>query len=423
MKQDIINDLQAREILDSRGDPTIEVTVLTEGGVTGVASVPSGASTGIHEAHELRDGDKNRYDGKGVLKAIEHVNKDLKQVLRGTVVTDQRRIDTIMVDVDGTTNKRNLGANAILGVSLAAARAGSGVTGLPLYKYIQKVFSLDEKIYSFPVPMMNILNGGVHADNNLAVQEFMVVPEFKRGQAIDVGESIRVGAEVFHALGRVLKSKKLDTDVGNEGGYAPELDLSEVAIDLLMEAIIKAGYEPGAQVHLALDIAASEFFQQGKYNFEGKFLKANEMTDLYNEWSKKYPLVSVEDGLAQDDWQGWTEMTKRLGDKLMLVGDDLFVTNKQRLDLGLEFKASNAILIKPNQVGTLSETIDTVLEAQTKGLKIVVSHRSGETMDSFIADLAVAINAPYIKSGPTSRGERVAKYNRLMEIAAELKQK
>lgn len=421
MKQDIINDLQAREILDSRGDPTIEVTVLTEGGVTGVASVPSGASTGIHEAHELRDGDKNRYDGKGVLKAIEHVNKDLKQVLRGTAVTDQRRLDTIMVDVDGTANKRNLGANAILGISLAAARAGSAVVGLPLYKYIQKVFDLDDKVYSFPVPMMNILNGGVHADNNLAVQEFMVVPEFKRGQAVDIGESIRVGAEVFHALGRVLKAKKLDTDVGNEGGYAPDIDSSEAAIDLLMEAIVKAGYEAGTQVNLALDIAASEFFRQGKYHFEGKELKPSEMTDLYNEWAKKYPLISVEDGLAQDDWQGWTEMTKRLGGKMMLVGDDLFVTNSQRLKLGLEFKAANSVLIKPNQVGTLSETIDTVREAQERGLKIVVSHRSGETMDSFIADLAVAVGAPYIKSGPTSRGERVAKYNRLMEIAVELK--
>ncbi|HAO81282.1 MAG: Enolase [Parcubacteria group bacterium GW2011_GWD2_43_10] len=421
MKRDIISDLQAREILDSRGDPTVEVTVLTEGGITGMASVPSGASTGIHEAYELRDGDKNRYDGKGVLQAIGHVNKEIKQVIRGVSVTEQQRVDTIMIDLDGTTNKKNLGANAILGVSLAVARAGAAATGLPLYRYLQQVFDLEQKIYSLPVPMMNIFNGGVHADNNLAVQEFMVVPEFKRGQAADINESIRVGAEVFHSLGRVLKSHKLDTDVGNEGGYAPEVDSSQTAIDLILEAIDRAGYQAGGQVNLALDVAASEFFRQGKYHFEGKVLKSGEMIDLYEEWQKKYQLVSLEDGLAQDDWQGWTEMTRRLDDKLLLVGDDLFVTSIQRLQLGLEFKAANTILIKPNQVGTLTETIATVSEAQQKNLKIIVSHRSGETMDSFIADLAVAVGAQYIKSGPTSRGERVAKYNRLMEIATELK--
>jgi enolase len=420
MSRETISDLQAREILDSRGDPTIEVTVLTEGGVSGVASVPSGASTGIHEAYELRDADKNRYDGKGVLKAVGHVNKELKQVLRGVAVTDQQRIDTIMLDVDGTANKHNLGANAILGVSLAVARAGASVTNLPLYRYIQSVFGLSGDITSLPAPMMNVLNGGAHADNNLAVQEFMVVPEFKRGRSIDVSESIRIGAEVFHALGRVLRSNHLDTDVGNEGGYAPDLPASTEAIELLLEAVRKAGYKPGKEVHLALDVAASEFFRQGSYHFEGAIKSAGEMVDIYTDWLKAYPLIALEDGLAQDDWQGWTDMTKRLRDKVLLVGDDLFVTSSQRLQLGLQFKAANAILIKPNQVGTLTETIQTVQAAKQHGFKIVVSHRSGETMDSFIADLAVAIGAPYIKSGPTSRGERVAKYNRLMEIASDL---
>lgn len=422
MPKDTISDLQAREILDSRGDPTVEVTILTEGGVTGVASVPSGASTGIHEAYELRDGDKNRYDGKGVLKAIDHVNKELKQVLRGVNVTEQKRIDTIMVDVDGTANKRNLGANAILGVSLAAARAGALSSGLPLYRYLQQTFVLPSSL-SLPVPMMNVLNGGVHADNNLAVQEFMIVPEFKRGNGADISESIRIGAEVFHALGRVLKSNHLDTDVGNEGGYAPDVASSKETIELLLEAISKAGYDPGKEVHLALDVAASEFFRQGKYHFEGESLKATEIIDLYEAWQKNYPLIILEDGLSQDDWQGWAELTRRLGEKVLLVGDDLFVTSSQRLHLGLEFKAGNSILIKPNQVGSLTETIETVKRAQENGFKTVVSHRSGETMDTFIADLAVAVGAPYIKSGPTSRGERVVKYNRLMEIAAELKHK
>lgn len=420
MKKDVINDLKAREILDSRGDPTVEVTVLTDSGVAGTASVPSGASTGVHEAYELRDGDKNRYDGKGVLMAIEHVNKEIKQVLRGVEVTDQQRIDSIMVDLDGTTNKRNLGANAILGVSLASARAGAQVANLPLYRYLQKIFDLEKNIYSLPVPMMNIFNGGVHADNNLSVQEFMIVPEFKRGQAADITESIRVGAEVFHSLGRVLKSHKLDTDVGNEGGYAPEVASSDKAIDLIIEAVERAGYQIGGQVNLALDVAASEFFRQGKYHFEEKIYKVSELISLYESWKKKYQLISLEDGLSQDDWQGWTEMTTRLGQKLLLVGDDLFVTNIDRLKMGLQFKAANTILIKPNQVGSLSETIRTVNEAQKEGMKIIVSHRSGETMDSFIADLAVAVQAQYIKSGPTSRGERVVKYNRLMEIATEL---
>lgn len=421
MKKDIISDLQAREILDSRGDPTIEVTVLTEGGLIGTASVPSGASTGIHEAFELRDGDKSRYDGKGVLRAIGHVNKELRQVLRGVSVIDQQRVDTIMTEVDGTSNKHNLGANAILGVSLAVARAGAVVSGLSLYKHIKNIFKLNTKDNMMPVPMMNILNGGVHADNNLAVQEFMIVPEFRRGQSADIAESIRVGAEVFHALGRVLKSSKLETSVGNEGGYAPQLDSSEQAINYLLEAISRAGYKAGREVNLALDVAASEFFQQGHYEYEGQTNSSEQMIDLYEKWLKEYPIVSLEDGLAQDDWQGWIEMNKRLGKKVILVGDDLFVTNFQRLQLGLQFRAANAILIKPNQVGTLTETISTVEQAKKADYKIIVSHRSGETMDSFIADLAVAVGAEYIKSGPTSRGERVAKYNRLMEIETEIK--
>ncbi|MDP3986092.1 MAG: phosphopyruvate hydratase [Candidatus Veblenbacteria bacterium] len=420
MATDVISDLTAREILDSRGDPTIEVTVLTEGGETGVASVPSGASTGIHEAYELRDGDKSRYDGKGVLKAVNHVNHDLKQVLRGTSVTDQSRVDTIMIDVDGTANKRNLGANAILGVSLAVARAGAVVAGLPLYRYLQQAFDLKREAASLPVPLMNVLNGGAHADNNLDVQEFMVVPEFKRGQGVDMAESIRVGAEVFHALGRVLKTNHLDTDVGNEGGYAPDVPSSKETIELLLEAIKQAGYEPGHEVHLALDLAASEFYRQGRYHFEGQVLSASELVELYASWLTTYPLILLEDGLAQDDWEGWAGLMRKLGSKALLVGDDLFVTSSQRLQLGFEFKAANAILIKPNQVGTLKETIETVQLAQQHGYQTIVSHRSGETMDNFIADLAVAVGAPYIKSGPTSRGERVTKYNRLMEIAAEL---
>lgn len=424
MKADIITDLQAREILDSRGDPTLEVTILTEGGISGTASVPAGASTGVHESFELRDGDKSRYDGKGVLKAIAHVNKELKQILRGQSVTDQERLDRLMIDFDGTANKRNLGANAIVGVSMAAARAGAALVGLPLYKYIHKTFGGEQEIQSLPVPMMNILNGGLHADNNLAVQEFMVVPEFRRGQTVDIAESIRVGAEVFHSLGRILKANKLETSVGNEGGYAARVADSHEALGLLIESIESAGYKAGKEVKLALDVAASQFFRQGKYEFEGQLLSSGEMIDLYEQWLKTYPsLISIEDGLAQDDWQGWSDMTQRLGDKLMLVGDDLFVTNNQRLQMGIELGAANAILIKPNQIGTLTETIETVRQAQLEGYKIIVSHRSGETMDSFIADLAVAVGAQFIKAGSTSRGERVAKYNRLMEIASELKSK
>ncbi len=420
MSAEAISDIQAREILDSRGDPTIEVTVLTEGGATGLASVPSGASTGIHEAYELRDGDKSRYDGKGVLKAIDHVNKELKQVLRGVNVTEQKRLDTIMINLDGTGNKRNLGANAILGVSLAAARAGANVSQQPLYKYIQQIFDLKTSPGSMPTPLMNVLNGGAHADNNLDVQEFMIVPQFKKGNTIAMDESIRIGAEVFHALGRVLKDNNMDTDVGNEGGYAPDVSSSKEAVDLLIEAISQAGYKPGKEVYLALDVAGSGFYRQGKYHFESKTFKSIDMIDIYETWLKNYPIIAIEDGLSQDDWQGWSEMTKRLGDKTLLVGDDLFVTSTLRLNLGLEFKAANSILIKPNQVGTLTETIETVNNAQSRGIETIVSHRSGETMDTFIADLAVAIGAPYIKSGPTSRGERVAKYNRLMEIATEL---
>lgn len=420
MARETIQDLRAREILDSRGDPTLEVTVLIDDGLTGVASVPSGASTGVHEAFELRDDDKQRYDGKGVLRAIENVNTTLKQHLRGASVTDQRRVDTMMIDLDGTANKRKLGANAIIGVSLAVARAGAAATGLPVYRYLRQAFQLPEAAYVMPVPMMNILNGGAHADNNLDVQEFMIVPQVEHKGKLDVQESVRVGSEVFHALGAVLRKHKLDTDVGNEGGYAPELASTVEALDYIMAGIKEAGFTAGKEVSLALDVAASEFYQRGKYQFEGEGLAAHELEAKYKVWMKRYPLLALEDGLAQDDWQGWASLTVNLGGKHLLVGDDLFVTSAERLKLGFEFKAANAIIIKSNQVGTLSETMDTVRLAQTHQYTPIVKHRSGETMDSFIADLAVAVGSPYLMAGAPSRGERVAKYNRLMEIAAEL---
>ncbi len=414
-----IHDIRAREVLDSRGDPTIEVTVMTEGEVVGVAAVPSGASTGVHEAHELRDGDKERYDGKGVLKAVEHVNTEIRDRLRGMSVEDQRALDASLTELDGTSNKHRLGANALLGVSLACARAAAAASNQPLYRYLRSAFGLEHREFPMPLPMMNVLNGGVHADNNLDIQEFMVVPKMEIAGRVDIRESVRVGSEVFHALGRVLKSKKLDTDVGNEGGYAPTLDSNEQGMELLMKAVIEQGFTPGQEVSLALDVAASEFYRQGAYHFGGKKMTSGQLIDLYEAWGGKYPLVSIEDGLAQDDWHGWTALTERLGERTILVGDDLFVTHVDRLELGFQFKAANAVIIKPNQVGTLSETMDAVRLAQEHKYTIVVSHRSGETNDTFVADLAVAVSASYLKAGSTSRGERVAKYNRLMEIADE----
>lgn len=422
MAKQTIHDIHAREILDSRGDPTLEITVLLENGVTATAGVPAGASTGVHEALELRDGDRARYDGKGVLRAIENVNTTIRQGLRGARVADQTELDDKLKALDGSSNKRNLGANALVGVSLACARAAAAFESVPLFRYLQQRFDFPTHV-SLPLPMMNILNGGRHADNKLDVQEFMVVPrilsEHGRPQA---DECVRVGSEVFHALGKVLKRHKLDTDVGNEGGYAPALEATRTALDLLAEAVKAAGYTPGQEVSFALDIAASEFFKRGKYQFEGRTLSAQELIATYTGWLGTYPLISLEDGLAQDDWQGWREVTKVLKDRLLLVGDDLFVTNVERLQLGFQFAAANAILIKPNQVGTLSETMATVKLAQSHGYTVIVSHRSGETMDTFIADLAVAVGASYLKAGSTSRGERVGKYNRLMEIATEVEQ-
>lgn len=414
-----IQSITAREILDSRGDPTVEVTVTLAGGASGMAAVPSGASTGVHEAHELRDNDKARYEGKGVLTAIDNVERELAPALVGQDAANQAALDAAMRELDGTANKRRLGANAILGVSLAAARAAAGASGQALYRYLASVYGYGSPS-QLPVPFMNILNGGRHADSGLEVQEFIIVPRVVHGAALDVRECIRVGSEVFHALGEVLHELGLDTDVGSEGGYAPELKSTEAALDLLMTAVTRAGYTAGKQVSFALDVAASEFFRQGAYEFEGASRTSDELIATYGAWAAKYPLMSIEDGLAQDDWQGWRALTLRLGKQLMLVGDDLFVTNEERLKLGFEFGAANAVIIKPNQIGTLSETVAAVRLAQAHGYTPIVSHRSGETADTTIVDLAVAVGAPYLKAGAPSRGERVAKYNRLSDIAAEL---
>jgi enolase len=421
MAKHTIKEITAREILDSRGDPTVEVTLTTSDDVTVTSSVPAGASTGVHEAYELRDGDKERYDGKGVLKAVANVTGEIRQQIIGQDVTNQTTIDKAMCELDGTSNKHRLGANAILGVSLAVAQAAARANKLPLYRYLQQLFNLPAMTKPLPQPFMNVLNGGRHADSGLDVQEFIIVPRASTANdASPAAAWVRVGSEVFHALGRVLKKQNLDTDVGNEGGYAPKLKSNQIALDLLIKSISEAGYKPGADVSLALDVAASEFFQHGHYHFEGKTMDSSDMVKMYQSWHKDYPLISLEDGLAQDDWRGWQELTQALSQEMMLVGDDLFVTNEDRLKLGFEFGAANSILIKPNQIGTLTETINTVKLAQEHGYDIVVSHRSGETMDTTIADLAVAVGAKYLKAGAPSRGERVAKYNRLMDIAQEL---
>ncbi|MFA4819071.1 MAG: phosphopyruvate hydratase [Patescibacteria group bacterium] len=415
-----IKDISAREILDSRGDPTIAVTITASGGEQATAAVPSGASTGKHEAYELRDGDKDRYGGKGVEQAIANIVTKIKPVLLGLPVSEQELIDRAMIDLDGTSNKHQLGANAILGVSLAAARVAALANKLPLYEYIRSTFNLSPLKPNLPLPMMNILNGGRHADNNLNVQEFMVIPHWPRADAPNITESIRVGSEIFHELGKVLRQANLSTDVGNEGGYAPTLKANEQAVELIAESVKQAGYVLNKEVSLGLDVAASEFYRGGKYNFGGQVLSANEMIAIYKGWQAKYNLLLIEDGLAEDDWQGWHELTGGLGGKMLLIGDDLFVTNKERLAIGFEFGAANGILIKPNQIGSLSETIECVRLAGQNNYQVIVSHRSGETMDTFIVDLAVAVGANYLKAGSTSRGERVAKYNRLMEIEEEI---
>lgn len=411
-----INQIHAREILDSRGNPTVEATVILEDGSTGTAAVPSGASTGTHEALEMRDGGK-RYGGKGVLKAVGNVNKQIARALKHVDALDQRAVDGIMLKLDGTENKKKLGANAILAVSLATARAAAVSSGMPLYKYLRHTFKLPEKKWSMPVATMNVLNGGRHANNGLAIQEFMIVPMHK-----SFAERVRIGAQVFHTLAGLLNKKKFTTGVGDEGGFAPALPSNEQALKLLVEAIKAAGFTPGKQVALAMDLAASEFYEKGKYFLDGKKkpLSAEGMIKVLESWMKKYPLISIEDPLAEDDWNNWAEVTKKLGKKVSLVGDDLFVTNVKRVQQGIDKKVANAVLIKVNQIGTLSETIDTIYLAKKHGYKVSVSHRSGETADTFIADLAVAVNSEFIKTGSLSRSERVEKYNRLMKIEMEL---
>ena len=413
--------IKAREILDSRGNPTVEVSVILRNGIVGVAAVPSGASTGSHEALELRDNDKKRYGGKGVLKAVRNVNTVINDLLVGYKATKQVAIDKLMIEKDGTKNKSKLGANAILGVSLAVAHAAAEASGLPLYKYLRQAFSLSFKDYRLPLPMMNILNGGRHADWSLDFQECMIVPEDKLFR-----ERVRKGAEVFQELGKILKAKGYATLVGDEGGYAAKLGSNEEALKLITAAIEQAGYAAGQDINLAIDAAASEFYsEKGVYSLkrDGKNLNANEMISFYENLAKKYPIISIEDGLAEDDWDNWQVMTKKMGDKLLLVGDDLFVTNIKRLEQGIKKQVANAILIKLNQIGSLTETMQAIYLAKKSGYKVIISHRSGETCDTTIADLAVAVNAEYIKTGSLSRSERVAKYNRLMKIEEELENK
>ena len=407
----IIN-IHARQILDSRGNPTIEVDVVTNSGILGRAAIPSGASTGIHEAVELRDGDKGSYLGKGVLNAVQNVNNILNKELQGYYVTEQNAIDKLMIEIDGTPNKAKLGANAILGVSLAVAHAAAQFTNQQLFRYIGGV-----NANTLPIPMMNILNGGSHADNSIDFQEFMIMPV----GATSFSEAIRMGTEVFHNLKSVLKSKGYSTNVGDEGGFAPNLKSNEEAIKVILSAIEKAGYKPGEDVYLALDPASSEYFltDENKYHLKwstGDKLTPNEMVDYWNDWVKKYPIISIEDGMAEDDWDGWKKMTDVLGDKIQIVGDDLFVTNTERLKKGIDLKIANSILIKVNQIGSLTETIDAVNMAYRSAYTAVISHRSGETEDTTIADLAVALNTGLIKTGSASRSDRIAKYNQLLRI-------
>jgi enolase len=405
--------IHARQILDSRGNPTVEVDVFTDAGVMGRAAVPSGASTGIHEAVELRDGDKNIYVGKGVLKAVDNVINTLNEELNGAYIFDQNLIDKAMCSIDGTENKSKLGANAILGVSMAVAKAAALTCGQPLYRYIGGV-----NANTLPVPMMNILNGGSHADNKIDIQEFMVMPF----GATSFSQGLRMGTEVFHALKGVLKSKGMSTNVGDEGGFAPNLGSNEEAIEVVLQAIEKAGYKPGVDMWIALDAASSEFYKEGKYVFEstGDVRTSSEMVGFWKEWVNKYPIISIEDGLAEDDWSGWKELTSAVGQKCQLVGDDLFVTNVKRLSKGIQEDTANSILVKVNQIGTLTETIDAVNMAHRNNYTSVMSHRSGETEDSTIADLAVALNTGQIKTGSASRSDRMAKYNQLLRIEEEL---
>ncbi len=406
-----IESIHAREILDSRGRPTIEAEVYLANGVVGLAQVPSGASTGSFEAHELRDDDKKRYGGKGVLKAVDNVEQKIAPALANLDAIDQALVDQTMIDLDGSPNKSNLGANAILGVSLATAKAAAETLGLPLYRYLGGTLA-----NVLPVPLMNVINGGSHADNNVDIQEFMIVPV----GAPSFKEALRWGAEVFASLAKVLKDKNLLTGVGDEGGFAPNLGSNQEALDLLMMAIEKAGYKPGEQIALALDVAASEFYKDGKYTYDGVAHSPTELIDYLAGLVSQYPIVSIEDGLHEDDWDSWVALTEKLGSKVQLVGDDLFVTNRTRLQKGIDLKASNSILIKLNQIGSLTETLDTIDLGKRNSYRSVISHRSGETEDTTIADLAVATRAGQIKTGSLCRSERVAKYNRLLRIEDQL---
>ena len=413
-----IKNVEAIEILDSRGNPTLQVEVETEEGVCGMALVPSGASTGSFEAVELRDGEKNRYNGKGCLKAVENVNKKISKKIIGMNIFDQRKIDEEMIKLDDTLNKSNLGANAILGVSLAVAKTASNSLGMELYRYIGGINAKE-----LPVPMMNILNGGKHSENNISIQEFMIMPIGD----ITFAERLRRGAEIYHTLKKVLKEKGFDVGVGDEGGFAPNLENEEMALDVIIEAIQKAGYEPGKDIVLALDVASTEMKEEAKkigkngyYFWKTDILKSNEeMIEYLVDLCNKYPIVSIEDGLAEEDWDNWQILTEKLGDKIQLVGDDLFVTNMSRLRRGIDKKVANAILIKPNQIGTLTETLDTIRMAKENGYKTIISHRSGETEDTTIADIAVGVNSMQIKTGAPCRTDRVAKYNRLLKIEGD----
>ena len=408
-KKSRIKEIRAMEILDSRGNPTVEVDVILESGIMGRAAVPSGASTGVREALELRD-KEDRYMGKGVLKAVEHVNNELRNLVIGMDALDQKALDYAMIELDGTENKERFGANAILGVSMAAMKAAANFKGLPLYKYIGNGTTL-------PVPMMNIINGGAHADNKLDFQEFMIIP-----QRDTIKERVRVGAEVFHNLKKVLNEKGLATGVGDEGGFAPDLNSNSEGFELIIEAIKRAGYIPGKDVCLGIDVAASEFYEDGKYNLvgEGRSLTTEELVNFYEELCSKYPIISIEDPVDENDWEGFRLVTEKLGDKIQLVGDDLFVTNKKCLQMGIDNHAGNAILLKVNQIGTITETLETIELARKNGYKTVISHRSGETEDTTIADLAVGLNLGQIKTGSLSRTDRICKYNQLMRIEEEL---
>lgn len=407
-----IEDVYARQILDSRGNPTVEVDVKLTNGIKGRAAVPSGASTGIFEALELRDGDKSKYMGKSVQKAVDNVNNIIAPELIGEKASHQKEIDTFMIDMDGTENKSKLGANAILGVSLAVAKAASKAYDMALYRYLGGINAL-----TLPVPVMNIINGGAHADNNIDFQEFMIAPV----GAESFSHAIEMGCNVFHSLKNVLKSKGMATSVGDEGGFAPNLNSNAEGIEVILEAIDKAGYNAD-QIKICLDVASSEFYEDGRYNLkgEGKSFDSSEMTDFLAEWVNKYPIISIEDGMAEQDWTGWEMLTKRVGSHCQLVGDDLFVTNTRRLADGIKRKVANSILIKVNQIGTLSETLDAISMAHASGYTTIISHRSGETEDTFIADLAVAVNSGQIKTGSASRSDRVAKYNQLLRIEQKL---